>query len=128
MTKNGPNSESRNSLGSWAMYANNCYISHPEDDAIVVRGKCIRVDRIPLNDMLHNADSLQPVFDYKPMLCYSTMVQSTVDGQPDELEKLTIFGMQIARSEERRAGIAGGAGAARDGRARGAVLDRKSVV
>ena len=99
MTKNGPNSESRNSLGSWAMYANNCYISHPEDDAIVVTGKYIRVDQFPLNDMLHNADSLQSVFDYKQMHCYSTMVPLTVDGQPDELEKLTISGTRIAADD-----------------------------
>ena len=94
-TKNGPNSESRIFLGCWAMYANNCYISNPDDDDIVVTGKCIRVDQIPLNDMLHNTESLQLGFDYKPMHCYSTMVPSTVDGQPDELEKLTIFGARI---------------------------------
>ena len=99
VTKNGPNSESRNSLGCWAMYANNCYISNPDDDDIVVTGKCIRVDQIPLNDMLHNAESLQSGFDYKPMHCYSTMVPSTVDGQPDELEKLTIFGTRIAADD-----------------------------
>ena len=67
-TKNGPNSESNNSLGCWAMYANNCYIFHSDDDAIVIFGKFIRVDHIPMNDMLHNADSLQSVFDYKQML------------------------------------------------------------
>ena len=81
------------------MYANNCYISNPGDDDIVVTGKCIRVDQIPLNDMLHNAESLQSGFDYKPMHCYSTMVPSTVDGQPDELEKLTIFGTRIAADD-----------------------------
>ena len=35
VTKNGPNAESRNSLGCWAMYANNCYISHSDDDGIL---------------------------------------------------------------------------------------------
>ena len=44
VTKNGPNSESRNSLGCWAMHANNCYISNPDDHDIVVTDKCIRVD------------------------------------------------------------------------------------
>ena len=52
-----------------------------------------------MNDMLHNAESLQSVFDYEPMHCYSTMVPSTVDGQPDELEKLTIFGTRIAADD-----------------------------
>ena len=81
------------------MYANNCYISHSDDNAIVITGKCIRVNQIPLGDMLHNADSLQSVFDYKPMHCYLTMVPSTVDGQLDELEKLTIFGTRIAADD-----------------------------
>ena len=49
------------------MYANNCFISNSDDDAILVTGKCIRVDQIQLNDMLHNAESLQSVFDYKPI-------------------------------------------------------------
>ena len=71
------------------MYAKNCYISNPDDDGFVATGKCIKVDQIPSNDMLHNADSLQSVFDYKPMHCYSTVVPLAVDGQPDELEKLT---------------------------------------
>ena len=87
--------------GCWAKYANNCYISHPDDDGIAVIGKCIRVDQIPLLDMLHNADSLQSVFDYKAMHCYSNIVPSTpgVDGQPDEQEKLTIFGICIAADD-----------------------------
>ena len=74
------------------MYANNCYISHSDDNEIVATGKCIRVEQIPWNDMRHNAKLLQSVFNYMPMHCYSTMVPLTVDRQPDELEKLTIFG------------------------------------
>ena len=96
VTKNGPNAESKNSLGCWAMYANNCYISHSYDNEIVVTSKCIRVDQISLLDMLHIAKSLQSVFYYKATHCYTNMVASTVDGQPDELEKLTIFGILIA--------------------------------
>ena len=49
--------------------------------------------------MLHNAESLQSGFYYKPTHCCSTMVLSTVDGQPDELEKLTIFGTRIAADD-----------------------------
>ena len=39
VTKNGPNAVSRNFLGCWAIYANYCYILHPDDDGIVVAGK-----------------------------------------------------------------------------------------
>ena len=49
--------------------------------------------------MLHNAESLQSVFDYNPMHCYSSMVPLTVYGQLDELEKLTIFGTRIAADD-----------------------------
>ena len=49
--------------------------------------------------MLHSAESLQSVFDYKPMYCYSTMVPSTVDGQQDEQERLTILGTRIAADD-----------------------------
>ena len=64
---------------------------------ILVACKCIRVDQIPLLDMLHNADSLQSIFDYKAMHCHSNMVPLTVDRQPDELEKLTMlaFALQL---------------------------------
>ena len=58
------------------------------------------MDQIPLLDMSYNAESLKLVFDYtKAMLCYSNMVPSTVDGQPDELETLTIFGVRIAADD-----------------------------
>ena len=83
----------------WAMYANNCYISHPDDNAVVVTGKCIRVDQIPLGDMLHNAESLQSVLDYKPMRCYSIISNIVPLTQPDELENLTIFGNRIAADD-----------------------------
>ena len=101
VTKNGTNAESRNSLGCWAMYANNCYISNSDDDGIVVTCKCIRVDKIPLNDMLHNANSLQSVFDsvtIRQCIAIQTWCHR-VDGQPDELEKLTIFGFRIAADD-----------------------------
>ena len=43
VTKNGPNAESSWDVGaSWAMYANNCYISHQDAYAIVAAGKCIK--------------------------------------------------------------------------------------
>ena len=53
VTKNGSNAGSRNSLGCWAMYANNCDISHSDDDGIVATVKCIKVDQIPLLDTQH---------------------------------------------------------------------------
>ena len=67
------------------MYANNCYISHSDDDGIL--------------DMSHIAESQQSLFDYKAMHFYSNMMPSMVDGQPDELEKLTIFGISIAADD-----------------------------
>ena len=76
-----------------------CYILHSDDNAIVITGKCIRVNQIPLGDMLHNAESLQSVLDYKPMRCYSIISNIVPLTQPDELEKLTIFGNRIAADD-----------------------------
>ena len=97
VTEDGPNVESWDSLGCWAIYANNC-ISHSDNDGIVVACKYIRVDQIPLLDMLQNTESLQSVFNYKTMHCYSNMVPLMINWQSDELEKLTIFGTCIAAS------------------------------
>ena len=43
----------------------------------------IRVDEIPLSDMFHHANSLQELFDYKPMQCYSNYVPLHDPEQPD---------------------------------------------
>ena len=50
-------------------------------------------------NVLNNAQSSQSVFDYKAMHCYSHMVLSMVDGQPDELETLTMFGICITADD-----------------------------
>ena len=72
-----------------------------DGEGIVVTGNSTRVDQIPLSDMFHNADSLQESFqvDYKPRYCHSNHVPSPVPGQPDELEKLTIYGEHISAED-----------------------------
>ena len=36
------------------------------------------------------------LFDHKPMNCYSNYVQLHVLGQPDDLEKLTVYGVRTS--------------------------------
>ena len=54
------------------------------------------MDQILLTGMFHNADSLQESFEYKPIYCYSNYVPVAVQGQHDELEKLTIYCVRIS--------------------------------
>ena len=95
-TRNGPNGEVRHFMGCWAIFANNCYIPNIDDDDVRMTADIIRVNQIPLDDMLHNSLPLQGVFEYKSIHCYCEMVPSIVPGHPDELEKLTIYGTRIS--------------------------------
>ena len=85
-------------MGCWATHVNNNYIPNI-DDEVGMSSNIIRVDPDSDNDMFHNANSLQESFDYKPMHCYSNHVPLLVLGQPDELEMLTIKGVQISAAD-----------------------------
>ena len=100
-TKSLQNVEQKFSLACWGTLANIGYIPTAEEDAdnFGMTGNIFRLDQAEPRLLLHNANSLVHIFDYKQMHCSRDMVTSVHPGEPDHLTYLIVWAVKISERD-----------------------------